>query len=303
MTEVHFDGLQDWVTAVITGASDVVIAAPFIKKGPLQALIDAAPAANFRVFTRWRPEEVARGVSDLEVFDVLTERGFGLSLVEPLHAKYYRSDATVLFGSANLTRAGLGYPQGNLELLSSAEFDDAFAAFEVELDVMSYPATEDLRAEIEAVAESLAPPAQREPTTRGSWIPQTRDPADMWKAYRGEFDRLSTASQEAAKQDLEHLDLPPGLDKQAFQAVLRTRLYSSELIRRIDVFAERSRRFGEMREFLSEQPELGPDTDPSHTWQTLFRWLLYFAPTRYRSWKVNYSELFQLRMREDASES
>ena len=53
---------------------DVAIIAPFIKVEALTSLLEVVPStSHLRCVTRWLPREVADGVSDPEVFDVLEE--------------------------------------------------------------------------------------------------------------------------------------------------------------------------------------------------------------------------------------
>ena len=75
-----------------------------------RSLLDVIPTAtHLHCVTRWLPQEVAAGVSDPEILDMLEERGnFTLSLVDRLHAKLYIAGERCLAGSANVTLAGLG---------------------------------------------------------------------------------------------------------------------------------------------------------------------------------------------------
>src|SRR3546814_15701150 len=69
--------------------------------------------------TRWRPDEIAAGVSDLEVFDLIRARASGTLLLQPhLHAKLYRTGDRRLLGSANISGRALGWHEpANLEIL------------------------------------------------------------------------------------------------------------------------------------------------------------------------------------------
>src|SRR4051812_18305167 len=54
-----------------TAQEELVLCAPFIKKHVLQRLVDAtAPSVGLEVFTRWRPDEVAAGVSDTAILSI-----------------------------------------------------------------------------------------------------------------------------------------------------------------------------------------------------------------------------------------
>ena len=107
--------------ALLAGAKQrVLLCAPFIKAKVLRTLLGVvAKGVDVRIVTRWRAEEVATGVSDLEVFEVAGERlRTELLLLDDLHAKLYVADDKCLLGSANLTASALGWAEpGNIELL------------------------------------------------------------------------------------------------------------------------------------------------------------------------------------------
>ena len=127
-------------------ASHAAIIAPFIKTDALRSLLDVIPAqAAVRCVTRWLPAEIAAGVSDLEVLDVLEERAaHELLLVDRLHAKLYIADNQCLAGSANVTLSGLGETTdaGNIEILVEADLEDpAVAAALRSIESNAIPAT------------------------------------------------------------------------------------------------------------------------------------------------------------------
>jgi len=91
---------------------------PFIQKGALGRLLDAAKdLSKLKVVTRWLPEDVAAGVSDIDIFPLLQKRGVPLYTNDTIHMKMYLFDSNMcLAGSANCTNRGLGYvDEGNLE--------------------------------------------------------------------------------------------------------------------------------------------------------------------------------------------
>ena len=112
------------------GASEnATIIAPFIKVDALRSLLSSIPSSvHVRCVTRWLPRDVAAGVSDPEIIDILEERGdFGIGLVDRLHAKLYIADDRCLAGSVNVTRSGLGETGdgGNIEVLVGSTISDA----------------------------------------------------------------------------------------------------------------------------------------------------------------------------------
>ena len=58
----------DMLVEHLSGArTRVLLCAPFIKAGVLKRLLTVIPASvTLDIVTRWRPEEIAAGVSDLE---------------------------------------------------------------------------------------------------------------------------------------------------------------------------------------------------------------------------------------------
>lgn len=100
--------------------NDLMLVAPFIKEAVLTSLLNAvATSVHIRVVTRWRPQEIKSGVSDIEIWDAVKGRARTTLLLRPdLHAKYYRADDHCLVGSANLTLTALGLSRTpNFELL------------------------------------------------------------------------------------------------------------------------------------------------------------------------------------------
>lgn len=298
---------------------EVFLAAPFIKVGVLRKLLSSiSPGTTVRCVTRWRPEEVVAGVSDLEVWLLLQDRGQDtLYLRSDLHAKYYRADDACLVGSANLTATALGWARHpNLELLVPLRAgDDALAGFEESLIAGSVPVTDDLYEHIRAVTEhlrehlpspNLFPPTEADPivqdeeaappTPSDAWIPWLRHPEDLYVFYSGGYDDLTTSARESARHDLDALPVAPGLPRNVFEAAVGALLLQMPIPSQVDRFVRNPRRFGEVRDLLARLPcAEAVAFDPSFAWQTLMRWLLHFLPQRYEYKRPRHSEIFERR--------
>ena len=97
------------IVVLALGATEAVIAAPYIKENSLRRMLDQLPhLERLTCVTRWQAGDIAAGVSDTVVRDLVRSLGGAFRLHPSLHAKYYRFDDGVLVGSANLTDAGLG---------------------------------------------------------------------------------------------------------------------------------------------------------------------------------------------------
>lgn len=299
------------------GRRDIVLAAPFIKVNTLGRLLEHIDeGVAVRCVTRWRPEEIVAGVSDLEVWPIVRGRAnTSLWLCHELHAKYYRVDNTCLVGSANLTNAALGWSRlSNLELLVELPIDHVeLQSFEAELLHSSIPVDEALYKQTLEITELLQKQSEiipsllfehkdveyevkfNSPALSGKiWLPSLRQPADLFLAYQQRWAELTTGARIAAASDLSFFDLPPGLSKQVFISYMGLLLLQKPLVREIDSFLVTSQRFGAIRDLLNARlGQFEEDFDASRAWQTLMRWLLYFLPTRYERIPSRHSEVLR----------
>lgn len=189
-------------------------------------------------------------------------------------------------GSANLTASALGWAaNSNLELLVHVD-GEAVESLEERLVLESVAATQDIARRVEEIAALLPRCPAEGPSliTRAEileeWFPRLRIPADLFLAYRDGVDTLASTSAAAAGVDLLVLDLPPGLARQQFEALVSDRLLGQAFFKRLDHFLTRQRRFGEVRDMIMQA--LSYDRDEAETiWQTAMRWMFEFLPERY----------------------
>ena len=296
--------------------NEVLLVAPFIKASVFERLLNKISAnVSLKCITRWFPEEIVAGVSDLEVWKLIQNRPNSSLLLRPdLHAKYYRAENRCLVGSANLTNKALGwsdYP--NLELLVTLSADEATVkAFENELLKACIPVDEDLFEQMCLAVQLLAEQASNEIASDSlrvkipednvatndsvninAWLPTLRNPEDLYIAYSGEIEQLSTASKIAALTDLRSLPIIPNLSQKTFKAYIGTLLLQKPIIQKVDSFVKTPQRFGAVKNLLNSLPcDANPHFNAERAWQTLMRWLLYFFPNRYALSVPNYSEVF-----------
>lgn len=293
--------------------NEVILVAPFIKAPALARLLSQiSPQISLKCVTRWRPEEVIAGVSDLEVWTLLKERPDASLWLRPdLHAKYYRADQKCLVGSANLTSTALGWiRQINLELLVPLPANNAqLLDFEKELFAGSVQVDQAIFAQMQSAvllgeqypkirfleASPRAEPEEelQEAISTDAWLPTLRNPGDLYLAYSGRLEELSTASREAALLDLGVLPIPSDLPKAAFQVYVGSLLLQKPIVRHVDLLLSTPQRFGAVTDLLSSLAcNQSPNFDADRAWQTLMRWLRYFLPNRYTLSVPNHSEVF-----------
>ncbi len=232
---------------LVSGAQKtVLLCLPFIKIGVLSAILSVIKqSVAVRVVTRWRAAEVAAGVSDLAIFDLVNNRpNTELMLLNNLHAKLFLADDNGLAGSANLTAAALGWSESsNIELLLPVNrmtpdverllrhLDDAL------------PATYALRTEIEAEAATLKSAHLDEgqdvsdevrTALSRAWLPICATPEKLQVIYE---DPYTTAVVEGTKEDglsdLRSLGIPNRLTTLPFGEAVRENLLLMPAIQRI----------------------------------------------------------------------
>jgi len=306
-----------------TGNNEAILVAPFIKRATLaRLLIELPDSVRLNCFTRWRPEEVAAGVSDPDIWlDIQQRKGATLWLCPSLHAKYYRIDQTCLIGSANLTDTALQWSATpNLEILCSFNGGEKESQrFERQLQALSVPCQEINYQQIVSTAALLTPdmlPSTSSnalainlvvetgtpyetfltPTDLSIWIPRSRQPADLFFAYSGQSSLLTSVSCLAAHGDLSTLQIPLGLPQPLFTRYVATQLLQIPCIFAVDQFVISSQRFGAVRDYLASLPcAKSLDFNATDAWQTLMRWLLYFLPDRYEYSRPRHSEIFRVK--------
>jgi len=279
--------------------SDFVMCAPFVKAAIASEVISAVSSdVQINLYTRWRPDEVAAGISDTAVLPLVEARGGHVYLHDRLHAKLYRNEVDVLVGSANLTATALGWtPSPNVELLVRVE-KAVVAELEEQLRRESVLATPAMAHEVEHIAELL--PVRpitihpnKPPLDLAEWIPSLRIPSDLFIAYTEGPSKLTSRSAAAAERDLAVLDLPIGLNVEQFYRLVAHRLQQQLVFRRIDEYLNVPRRFGEARDKLAEISGLSRD-DADDAWQTMMRWMLEYLPEKYRRQVFKTSEVMSI---------
>ena len=227
----------------------IILCAPFVKESVLRTILAAIPSPlPLTVVTRWRPDEVAAGVSDLEVFDVISEmENAELLLLDNLHAKLYVADENCLVGSANLTASALGWSKNsNVELLMQAKTDDFYVALLLKRLENARTATAEYRQEIQAEADSLESINLIEGEAMTSekdyrhlpWLPRCAAPDRLYEIYMdASTNVVAKGTRDDGLADIRDIDLPDGLSPDVFQEGVKSSLLHmsvfSEIIREV----------------------------------------------------------------------
>lgn len=268
------------IRALFTGAQgEVAIIAPFIKVGALVSLLEVVPPdTHLRCVTRWLPREVAAGVSDPEILDVLEERGaFTLTLVDSLHAKLYIAGDECLAGSSNVTLQGLGdVAHGNIEVLVATTIHDlGVASTLAEIAEVERPATRTLAKATRLLADTLPQPPTEADSVR--WFPHSRRPEHAFRLYSHAPTGYLVEADRILLADVAGSNVPAGLSEEDFTTEIRALLATIPLAEAVldaieDVTLTRAD-----ATFHLELLAVG-EFSTNDLWLAFVNWMAYFFP-------------------------
>lgn len=123
---IQYYNLADTIkNGFIHAKAEIIIISAFTTSDATSYLLkDIAEEVKVTLVTRWRKYDIVSGSSDLEVAQILYDKGGRVFRNPRLHAKIYMIDKEkLLFGSANMTSRGLaiGSIISNIECLSELE--------------------------------------------------------------------------------------------------------------------------------------------------------------------------------------
>jgi hypothetical protein len=287
----------------------LLLISPFIGLEALKRCVDNTGAhSGIKVVTRWRPEDVRTGVSDISIFPYLRERGIPLYVNDRIHLKLYICHSNIAFStSGNLTLRGFGYVENaNIEIGSFVHLRqlDWLMLYELirtsrQVDEQMY---ERYRLYLENVAnmpEFTGPPLDLGSATKTytiSSLPAMESPDELAQYYF--FSDAAQPTPELlrrATHDLFIFDIPSGLSKTEFTVRLGDSFRRSPfVVDFIEVLqVARSLRFGAVNEWIHSKCE---DVPLPYRWEIkdntriLYNWLQHFIPEV--SWsQPNYSQV------------
>lgn len=261
---------------------EVAVIAPFIKVDALRSLLEVIPVGlHLRCVTRWLPREIAAGVSDPEILDLLKVRGnFSLSLVDRLHAKLYIAGDRCLVGSANVTLSGLGEvgEGSNIEVLVESTINNPEIGATLEAIAQSErAATVSMARTVRYLADSLANSATPAVEPDVSWFPRSRRPDQAYGFYAQSPNGFVRAADQVLLADLASSNLPPGLDEHEFKDAIRSLLAA---IPPAKTLLEASEDMTLTRADASSWFEMiaGDDFSANDLWIAFVNWMVHFFP-------------------------
>ena len=218
------------VSLLKSAEKSALIVAPFMRSEALSRLLKQVPSGiETTIITRWRLIDLLSRASDLEVYNLADELNARLLLRSDLHAKLFAADGRCLVGSANVTLSAFGWwKSANFELLVPVRRDDTcIVDFERELIARAVPATAEQRDQLQNALErfrnsapvilSVEDSAQATGSLPAHWVPQIKNPEELYAVYKGDADTGKSLLQ-IMREELTEIGVPPGLDEEGFRA-------------------------------------------------------------------------------------
>lgn len=271
------------IRGLLTSAVGVVaVIAPFIKVNALRSLLDVIPdSVRVRCVTRWLPREVAAGVSDPEILDVLEKRGnFNLSLVGRLHAKLYISGGRCLVGSSNVTFAGMGEggDDSNIEVLVETAVDDpSVVATLREILQAERPATRSMAHAVRRLADNLPAETKAAVEADTSWFPCSRRPEYAFHFYSRPPTGYVGTADALLLADLARSNIQPGLGEDEFRSAIRS-LLSKISIADVILKSNQDRTFTRADTQSHLESIAGDQFSINDLWNAFVNWMAHFFP-------------------------
>jgi hypothetical protein len=300
---------QPLETHIGSGDSLLLLISPFIGLEALRRFLQCTRAQHtIKVITRWRPEDVRAGVSDIEVYRYLGERGISLYINDEIHLKLYVFESNIAFStSSNLTLRGFGYSDNaNVEVGSFVGVTQGDWSKLFQLINTSHRVDDDIyqlyKRYVDCCpkAPGLAvPPPDLSGISKAytiSSLPAMESPVDLTNYYFAP-DTVEHPPEvvRRAAHDLITLGVPPRLNHSEFNRRLDDSFRRTPFVMEfIEVLkAEKSLRFGAVNEWIHQKCE---DVPLPYRWEIkdntriFYNWLQHFFPEI--SWdRPNYSQV------------
>ena len=275
----------------------VLLVSPFITPQLFESILrEVDNDVQVTLVTRFRPDEIAKGLNSLKLFDVLRERNRGeLRLSYHLHAKYYRADNSVILGSGNLTNRGLNtFPGGNHEIM--IQVDRSFAGidqFEEKILAESTVPTEENIADLNEMVECMKlipldrkiqpiPSFEIRSESPSDWIPTCESPSSVFNVYLNDLKEIDQKIVQDAKADLSYLSVPAGIDKDQFKKYIRIVIHQSGMMAAFKIELDRNRKLDKVIgiEIIEKKLERSRE-EAEKLWFSSINWLVYFFPEKF----------------------
>jgi len=270
-----------------------LIIAPFIRKNALLSLVDECKTPEIlSVVTRWTGQDIVSGISDLDIYPFLKDRGIALYLNQTIHLKLLVFASNWAFvTSSNITGKGMGLAEPyNLEVGCRTELGREDWQSIYQLLGTSFRVDDDIYREAITYRDAnikppgtlpdlnLAPTQNLQFSTLS--LPTTESPSEFYTLYTSN-EPIPASDVTALMHDIALYNVRPGMEEDVFYAFLRDSFRSQPFTQAIVALVREagSVRFGLVNEWLQS---ICSDNPTPYRWELkpatrrLYNWLEHF---------------------------
>lgn len=286
------DLLWPRVASLMESATErIILVAPFVKRGVVERLLESTSSeVVIECFTRWDPQEVARGVSDPDILEIPRLDG-RVYLCPNLHAKAVIADERALVGSANLTLKALGLAAPpNLEIMLEvpATTQEVVNLLE-QLRSSATLANSNLADAVLKAAELFGGEPLTAVTAVRPFYPTSRRPQALEAVYRGS--PVDAHIRVDLVADLFRLGLPPSLPSTDFRSEVARILLENPALEPLT--AAGSVDNTHMKSVISESLDMDSE-DVDRAAETMLLWVSEFCQVHVEAsaWRIRQGKEF-----------
>lgn len=291
---------------LLTAQNSVTVYAPYINSSVLASLLENIEV-DISIITTWKVRDLWMGYSDLGLFSLSKTMGFRVYLNNNIHLKVYLKDwVSCIYGSANLTSAGLGTAKKpNYELCGSVSQIDSeallyFRRILGESSILDETLYESFKV---AVGELPEKPIVDEVNINDSTpekaflissLPMSNSIDSLYEAYVDLSATLDIEAKNCAVHDMVLYSIPLELPRVEFEEYLRKAFFSSPFIMEfVKYLEEEEKYFGTVKAWIQgacTDVPLPSRRDLTGNIQVLYVWMVRLGEGRYKVDRPNHSE-------------
>ncbi len=250
-----------------SSAENFTIFAPYIRKEVLALLLDGAVEGKKNtIVTSWKPQDVALGISDIDVYPFCAQNGITLLVNNRIHLKFFVKDdfQACIISSFNISSKGLALaPNFNYELgVLINDLDiDAKIYFDViieESDAVTQSYYNQAKEQAEAlVLEKQMPEAfriERDPSDAAfllTALPMSDDVETLFEIYHGNT-HYEHETLRSAVHDLRLYKIPESCSEDEFIEVFGRNFFDHPFIVAFLKYNGAGRYFGDLTSWLHD---------------------------------------------------
>ena len=317
--KVHFTRLHEILLLKLQAAVHyVTLYSPYIKKEVVERLTSNVGAdVKIQMICSWKIEDLAKGVSDIEVYTLLKKEGHHLFYCPSLHLKTYLfDDEHLLTGSANLTSKGLGIcKDANLEtLVEVGSIPNDYAIYLKKILNNSFLITDEIYKQITEIVSAFSEKSDFDATGFDeleknfrdiimkkdyfliSELPMTNSPKELYEEILNINDSSVVKPVVAHDIALYSLGQQEWDNAEAFESYLSGRFFSHPFIVKLCSFIDRPRRFGEFKEWVQNNCTNVPvpsRRELTENVQVLYEWLKALGKDKFEYSRPGHSEILE----------